>query len=184
MACSNCGKTTTPCGCKDGPFTTVPGCACAPDANCPVPQTCVEMIDTACVALNDYAITDTGIPEGATMAQMMQMISLFLTNPNCISPNSLTPCRSVPYVYPYQITSSSIAIAWAASSTATSYQVEYQHISQVTWTQLPFQFTPTPNTAVISPLLPNSTYFVRVQAFCTVLGGPCQSITLRINTKP
>ena len=180
MACSNCGKVNQECGCKDGPFTTVPGCACSPDMNCPVPQTCVEMIDTACVALNDYAITDTGIPEGATMAQMIQMFSLFLTNPGCITPGS--PCLSVPYVYPYQITSGSIAIAWASSPTATQYQVEYKHISQALWTLLPVQFTPTPNTAVISPLLANSTYFIRVNAFCTV--GNCYSVTLRINTKP
>ena len=180
MACNNCGKVNKECGCKDGPFTTVPGCACAPDANCPVPQTCVEMTDTACVALNDYAIVDTGIPEGATMAQINQMFSLFLTNPGCITPGSA--CLSVPYVYPYLVTPSSIAIAWAASPTATSYQVEWKHISQAVFTLMPSQFTPTPNTAVISPLLPNETYFIKVKAFCLL--GNCYSVTLRINTKP
>jgi hypothetical protein len=180
MACSNCGKTTVPCGCQDGPFTTVPGCPCPPDINCPVPQKCVEKIDSACVFLNDYSIVDTGFPENATLEQMLQMISLFLTNPGCINPSS--PCQSVSLVYPYLITPASIAIAWVASPTATQYQVEYKEISQIAWTLLPVQFTPTPNTAVISPLVPNSTYFIRVNTFCAV--GNCYSVTLRINTKP
>lgn len=180
MSCDKCGKSKQSCGCSDGPFTTVPGCPCPPDLNCPVPQKCVEKIDTACVFLNDYGIVDTNFPENATLEQMIQMISLFLTNPGCISPSS--GCQAVPYVYPYQITPSSIAIAWTASPTATSYQVEYKHISQIVWNLMPFQFTPTPNTAVISPLLPNNTYFVRVNTFCSA--GNCYSVTLRINTKP
>lgn len=180
MACSNCGKANKDCGCKDGPFTTVPGCPCPPDFNCPVPQKCVESIDSACVFLNDYSIVDTGLPENATLEQIIQMFSLWFTNPGCINPAS--PCQSVPYFFPTQITSTSIALAWYASPTATSYQVEWKHISQALWTQLPVQTTPTPNVAVISPLLPANTYFVRVNTFCTV--GNCYSVTLRINTKP
>lgn len=180
MACNNCGKTSASCGCKDGPFTTVPGCPCPPDINCPAPQKCVEKIDSACVFLNDYSIVDTNFPENGTLEQMLQMISLYLTNPGCIQPNS--PCQSISLVYPYQITPTSIAIAWVASPTATQYQVEYKHISQINFTLLPVQFTPTPNVAVISPLVPNSTYFVRVNTFCAA--GNCYSVTLRINTKP
>lgn len=179
MSCTKCGS-NIPCGCKDGPFTTVPGCPCPPDANCPVPQKCVELIDQACVYQNDYGIVDTNFPEGASTAQIMQMISLFLTNPGCISPASA--CQSVPYIYPYLITPSSIAVAWVSSPTATNYQVEWKHISQVIWTQMPLQIAPVPNTAVISPLLPNETYFIKVNTFCTV--GNCYSVTLRINTKP
>lgn len=180
MACSNCGKTSNLCGCKDGPYTTAPGCPCPPDLNCPVPQKCVEAIDTACVFLNDYGIVDSGFPENAPLGQMLQMISLFMTNPGCIAPTS--PCQSVPYIYPVQIGSNSISIAWYASPTATQYQVEYWHISQAIPTLLPVQFTPVPNTATIVNLVPNSTYFIKVNTFCTV--GNCYSVTLRINTKP
>lgn len=180
MACSNCGKTSVPCGCKDGPFTTAPGCPCPPDLNCPIPQKCVEKIDSACIFLNDYALVDTGLPQNVTLEQIIQMFSLWFTNPGCITPAS--GCQSVPYVYPTQITSSSIAIAWNPSPTATMYQVEWKHISQAVWTLMPFQFTPTPNVAVITPLLPADTYFVRVNTICSA--GNCYSVTLRINTKP
>jgi len=179
MACNSCGSNQS-CGCKDGPLTTVPGCPCPPDANCPVPQKCVEAVSAGCVILKDYTIVDTNFPEGGNMEQLLQMISLFLIDPTCITPGG--SCQSVPYIYPYSITSSSIAVAWVASATAVDYQVEYRHISQVVWTLMPNQFTPVPNTAVISPLLPNETYFIRVNAFCAV--GNCYSVTLRINTKP
>jgi len=181
MACNNCGKTSVPCGCKDGPFTTAPGCPCPPDLNCPVPQKCVEKIDSACVFLNDYGIVESGFPENASLEQMIQMISLFMTNPGCINPAS--PCQAIPYVYPTQIGSNSISIAWAASPTAAQYQVEYWHINSAIPTLMPFQFTPTPNVAVITNLVPNSTYFVKVNTLCTA-GGNCYSVTLRINTKP
>jgi hypothetical protein len=140
----------------------------------------VEKIDSACVFLNDYSIVDTGLPENVTLEQIIQMFSLFFTNPGCITPSS--PCQSVPYVYPTQITPSSIAIAWYPSPTATQYQVEYWNINQAIPTLMPVQFTPTPNVAVIVNLLPNSTYFVKVNTFCTT--GNCYSVTLRINTKP
>lgn len=178
MACSNCGKTEQKCGCKDGPFTTTPS-NCPPDLNCPVPQKCVELTDSACVYLNDYSIVDTGLPENASLAQIIQMFSLWLTNPNCIDPASA--CQATPYFYPVQVTSTSITVAWLPSPTATSYQVEWKHISQAVWTQMPVQASPIPNTAVITPLVAGETYFVRVNTFCAV--GNCYSVTLRINTK-
>jgi len=179
MACKKCGSGPG-CGCKDGPFTTVPSCACLPDPNCPVPQTCVEFIDQACVYQNDYSIVDTNFPEGASVAQIMQMISIWLTNPGCINPASA--CQSSPYVYPYQITSNSIAIAWVSSPTATSYQVEYKLLTVAPWTLLPPQSPLGPNTAVIVNLLSANTYLIRVNTFCA--SGNCYSVTLRINTKP
>jgi hypothetical protein len=139
----------------------------------------VEKIDSACVFLKDYSIVDSGFPQNASLEQMLQMISLFMSNPGCINPAS--PCQSVPYVYPTHVTSSSIAIAWYASPTATSYQVEYWNINQLTPTLLPFQFIPTPNVAVMVNLLANSTYFVKVNTLCAA--GGCSSVTLRINTK-
>lgn len=178
--CSKCRKSNTECGCKDGPFTTVPGCPCPPDINCPVPQKCVEFIDSACVYLNDYSIVDTGIFEGASMEQIIQMFSLWLTNPSCINPNS--SCLAVPHVYPYQITSGSIAIAWKPSITAQSYQVEWKPSNQLSWNLLPAQSPLGPFTAVMSPLLPNTDHYVRVNTFCSA--GNCYSVTLRIKTKP
>jgi hypothetical protein len=180
MACSNCGKTTVPCGCSDGPFTTVPGCPCPPDLNCPVPQKCVEKIDTACIYLKDYSLVDTGLPQNVSLEQIIQMFSLWFTNSGCIIPSS--PCQAVPYIFPTQIGSNSIAVAWYASPTATMYQVEYWNINQAIPTLMPVQFTPTPNVAVMVNLLANSTYFVKVNTFCAA--GNCYSVTLRINTKP
>jgi hypothetical protein len=176
--CNSCGSSSN-CGCKSGPFTIPPSCGCLPDSNCPVPQKCAEKIDAACVYLNDYSIVDTGLPENVTMEQIVQMFSLFLTNPNCILPYS--PCQSIPYVYPFKITGNSISIAWAASATATGYQVEYKNLNQLVWSTLPIQSNPMPNAAVIDNLMSNNTYFIRVNAFCNT-GGTCYSVTLRINT--
>src|SRR3990172_8812527 len=134
MSCLRCGKSSQNCGCKDGPFTTVPGCDCPQDINCPTPQKCVEFVDTACVLLKDYQIADTGFEENTTLAQMLQIISLYLTNPSCITPGN--SCLSTPYVYPYQIISSSISIAWKASPTAISYQVEYKQLGDASFTLL------------------------------------------------
>lgn len=178
-SCSNCGCSNQSCGCKDGPFTTN-NCNCSPSANCPVPQTCVEMVDSACVYLNNYSIVDTGFPENASMAQIVQMISLFFTNPSCVNP--MSACQSVPYVYPYQITRTSISVAWISSATATSYQVEYKLTSDLSWTLVTAQSPLGPNTATIASLLSDSSYVIRINTFCAA--GNCYSVTLRINTKP
>lgn len=178
--CSTCGKVSQSCGCSDGPYTTAKGCPCPPDANCMVPNKCPELIDSACTYYNDAGIVDIGIEEGTSMQEIIQKLSIWLTNPACAIPGN--PCQSTFNVYPYLVGSSSIAIAWAPSSTGLSYQVEYKTVSAFVWTLLPLQLANTPLTAVISPLLADTTYFIRVNTFCTA--GNCYSVTLKINTKP
>lgn len=178
--CNKCGKVSQSCGCSDGPYTTVPGCPCPPDANCMVPNKCPELTDAACVYYNDAGIVDIGIEEGTSFQEIIQKLTIWVTNPTCATPGN--PCQSTFNVYLYLIGSSSIAIAWIPSVTAVSYQVEYKNATDVAWTLLPIQLANTPLTAVISPLFPNTTYLVRVNTFCN--SGNCYSVTLKINTKP
>lgn len=177
--CTRCGKTARSCGCKDGPLFTTPSCPCPPDPNCMVPNKCAEFTDSACVYYNDAGIVDLGIEPGTPLQEIIQKLAIILTNPGCAAPTS--PCQSTFNVYPYQITNSLIAIAWAPSFTAVNYQVEYRDISTSAWTLLPLQAATSPLTAVLAPLSSNTTYLIRVNTFCSA--GNCYSVTLKINTK-
>lgn len=177
--CTKCGSNKS-CGCGSGPLTTAKGCPCPPDPNCMVPNKCAEFVDSQCVYYNDASIMDIGIEEGSSLEQVLQQLAILLTNPSCATPGS--SCQSTLHVYPYLIGSTSIALAWAASPTSVNYQVEYKNITDVLWTLMPVQAPNSPLTAVISPLLPGTTYLIRVNSFCGV--GNCYSVTLKINTKP
>lgn len=179
MSCTKCGSVARTCGCKDGPLTTTPGCPCPPDSNCMVPSKCAEFVDSACVFYNDASILDIGIEQGTSFQEVIQKLTLLLTNPNCALPGS--SCLSTFNVYPYSIGSSSIAIAWAPSPTSVNYQVEYKNVTATLWSVLPLQAANSPLTAVISPLIPGITYLIRVNTFCS--SGNCYSVTLKITTK-
>ena len=74
--CSNCGNTTTKCGCKDTPLTTPPSYTCPPSDSCPDPTPCYETIQDTCVihSLN-YGLPCLGVTAGMTLEQILQVLN-------------------------------------------------------------------------------------------------------------
>ena len=82
---SNC-KHKVPCGCKDVGLTTANSCETGTPA-CPTPEQCAETFCTHCILYCGDTIVDTGIMQGERMDVILQMLTLFLTNPGCITPS-------------------------------------------------------------------------------------------------
>lgn len=175
MSCSKCKN--KPCGCEDHGLTTPP--VCAQDTfDCPAPEPCSETFSDCCVIHINDTIVDINLQKGDRLCDILQRLTLLITNPGCILPGST--CLSVLGLQSTTITTTTIAIAWQPSTTAINYLVEYKLSSAVTWTALP-AIVPVANpTAVIGGLTPGETYDIRVASICAA--GSCYSVTIQTQT--
>lgn len=180
MAHNNSNKTckTKKCGCEDkGLHTPTP---CIHDTfDCPNPDPCAETFSDCCVVHNGDGIVDLGIPEGARLCDILQIITLFLTNPGCINPNSI--CKSVLGLHSIFITGTTVKVGWSIIGTPISYQVEYKLASSLTWTLNP-PLGVGATTDTIGGLTVNSDYYIRVVSLCD-RESACYSVTIHIKTK-
>lgn len=177
MACSTCKCTKKPCGCEDAPLTT--GSPCAQDTpECPNPNPCAETFSSDCIIFTGDSILDTGFNYGDNLTVLMQKLSIWLTNPNCINP--AFSCKSPVNFRTTNITTTTIKLAWDAVASATLYIVEYKLSTSNTWT-LNAPLTPVANpTDTIGGLTSNTTYDIRVSATCP--SGTCYSVTIQVKT--
>lgn len=169
MKTCGCNK---PCGCGENVYSQNSTCSGYP--SCDYPELCSETHDGACVVYTGEEIVNLTVPKGARLNEIVQRLVGAITNPGCNYPDS--PCKS-PIVTVKKVTNNKVDLVWGTTG-ATSYQVEYRHISAVNWTL---------NTAIsglsdsIGGLGPDSTYLVRVRSGCS--SGSCYSVTLSITTK-
>jgi hypothetical protein len=181
MACSKCNNQNTKCGCQDAPYTTMPSYSCPPDSQCPVPNPCSEYVDTRCTYYNGAGIWEMGIEDGRSLQSIIQQLILRTgATPDAADPCST--CQATWNLFPVVTTSTSITIAWEASATANTYQVEYQTVpvnpcTLGTWTLLPSQ---TALTANITSLTANTEYLIRVNALCDT--GSAYSVIIKVST--
>lgn len=168
---------TKPCGCEDtGLHTPTP---CIHDTfECPNPDPCAETFSDCCVVHNGDGIVDLGITEGARLCDMLQIITLFLTNPNCIIPGAI--CQSPLGLHSITITGTTVKVGWTSAGSPSAFQVEYKLASALTWTLNP-ALLPTATTDTIGGLTLNSDYYIRVRATC--INTSCYSVTIHIKTK-
>lgn len=178
MSCPTCKCKTTPCGCEDQGLTT--NTPCAQDTpECPNPSPCAETFSADCVVYTQDTILDLGILQGENLTRTLQRITLLFTNPTCILPNS--PCLSVLNLHSTSIGSTTIKVAFDASSTAIGYIVEYKTSVAVSWTLNPVLPLSANPVDIIGGLVPNTDYDIRVSALCAL--GSCYSVTIRVKTK-
>lgn len=174
MACSKCQKKTGPCGCKDTPYTTVIPKTCETNPQCPEPEICSEYVDTNCV-VGTFGLPNFYIQPGDNLMQILQKLDLFHNNPACIDPDS--DCLATTYVYPINITQTTIEIAWLSVDTALNYIVEFKEADALVWSTLP---STTALSTVISTLTADTLYYIRVSSICTI--GSCYSSTISVQT--
>lgn len=182
MACTKCQNTSTSnCGCKDTAYTTVKTYTCPPDQQCPVPTPCSEYVDSRCTVYHGAGIWEMGIEDGRSLQSIIQQLIIRTGDtPDCADPCST--CQSTWNVFPVSATSTSITLAWEASATAVSYQVEYQAVpvnpcTLGTWLLLTSQTT---LTATIGNLTASTEYLIRVNSICA--SGNCYSVTIKVPT--
>jgi len=84
MSSKNC-EHNVPCGCDDVGFSSPPPCGTG-TPECPTPDPCPETFCAGCVVYCGDSIVDMGINKGDRMDVIIQMLSLYLTNPGCITP--------------------------------------------------------------------------------------------------
>lgn len=172
-----CGHKDPNCGCKDSPLTT--NLQCAPEVPCENPETCAQIWDAHCIIWNGPDIVDLDINKGDRLDEILQKLVLNGMNPGCIDPTST--CQSVLNLVPLSIGPNSITVGWSASPTAVTYQVEYREASAMSWT-LNAAIAVGINQDSIGPLLPNTEYYIRVNAQCG--SGSCYSLTIKVKTNP
>lgn len=169
---------TKKCGCEDKGLNTPTPCI-HDTFECPNPDPCPETFSADCVIYTKDTIVDTGILNGSSLSNNLQIISLWLTNPLCMDPNAA--CKSVPYLYSTTITPTTIKVGWTPNGVPVNYQVEYKLATSPTWTLNPLipntQFTDT-----IGGLTPDTNYHIRVNSLCS--GINCYSVTILVKTKP
>lgn len=173
MTRQNCGC-KVPCGCGDVVLTTPPSCD---TPNCSNGDPCPETFSSGCVIYTGDTIANLNIMKGDRVSDIIQRLAMLIVNPGCAYPTS--PCQGPIGFYSTTIGSTSIGVKWAAVSTAVNYQVEYRATTSGTWLLNPVT---TNLSDTIGPLLPNTSYYVRVNAICG--SGSCYSLTLLINTTP
>ena len=174
MGCNKC-KTKGKCGCEDKGLTT--NSPCAQDTqSCPTGDPCPETFSAACVAYTGDELPELGITQGERLDTILQKLILALTNPGCAYPGN--SCLSVIGLASTAVTSTTAKFKWLASSTATSYSVEYRTTTSGTWLINP---STTLLTDTISGLTANTEYYVRVNTTCS--SGNCYSLTIKIKTK-
>lgn len=172
---------TKRCGCEDQGLTTPTPCI-HDTFNCPNPDPCPETFSACCTIFNRDTIIDTGIQNGDSLCNIVQIISLWLTNPVCMDPSAT--CKSPLNFFSTVITPTSIKVQWSPNGTPSNYQVEYKLATALTWILNPVvpntQFTDT-----IGGLLPNKAYNIRVKGICSLdPAAVCYSVTILTTTKP
>lgn len=181
MSCTSCGSTNTNCGCKDSAYTTVKTYTCPADAACPVPNPCSEYVDTRCTYYNGAGIWDMGIEDGRSLQSIIQQLIIRTSNfSDCADPCST--CQSTWNVFLAAATSTTLTIAWEASATALTYQVEYQILPEDactlgSWSLVAEQ---TAQTVVLTGLTASTSYLIRVNSLCET--GNCYSVTIKVQT--
>jgi len=176
--CKICGCKGKPCGCEDHALTT--NTPCAQDTpECPNPDPCPETFSDCCIVHANDTILDLDIKQGDRLCDILQKFTLLFTNPGCILPGS--PCMSVLGLISTLITSTTVKLKWAPSSTAISYIVEYKPATSMSWTLNPPVAPSTTPVDTIGGLTPNTDYDIRVASICNT--GTCYSVTIRVKTK-
>lgn len=176
---SNC-KHTSPCGCADKGLTTNPPCA-VNTPECPNPDPCSETFSDECILHSGDTIVDLDIKKGDRLSDILQKMTLLLTNSACILPGAV--CQSPVGFGSTAIYTSSVKLAWDATPNATSYQVEYKTVAALTWTLNTPVAQSTFPTDTIGGLLPNTEYHIRVRAICGIEPTTCPSVTILVKTK-
>lgn len=172
MACRKCN--TIPCGCKDGPLTTIP--LYQDSTTCPQPQICSEYTYTGCIIYNGPELTEVNIVPGMNMNEVIQALVLLNTNPACIT----TDCPAV-FVNVIKITGTTIDIGWNQLSEAISYTVSYveESASPGVWTDLAAVLPPTSH-LIITGLDCATTYIIKVNTEYS--DHTCDSVIIRVTT--
>lgn len=169
----DCGCIDT-CGCNSDILSLRPICSSPECAN---PEKCSETFSTDCIVYTGDTILDLGIPKGARLTDVLQILMNFAVNPGCASPNS--PCISVVGFHSRTINQTTVIFDWSALVGTVSYQIQYRPVTSNTWL-----FNPATNNNfdTIGGLLPNTQYYVKVNTLCGA--NSCFSLTLLITTKP
>jgi len=176
---SNCKCKKKNCGCEKGITTNTPCVQNTPD--CPNPEPCPETFSDECIMHTGDTIVDLDIKKGDRLSDILQKMTLLLTNNGCIIPGAI--CQSPIGLASTNIYTTSIKLAWDPTPNATTYQVEYKLAAAVTWTLNAPLAQATFPVDTIGGLLPNTEYHVRVRAICGIEPVTCTSVTILVKTK-
>jgi hypothetical protein len=184
--CKNCKCESKYCGCADKATPVSPPCG-QDTLYCPRPEPCPETFAAECVVYTGDSIDDLGIEKGDRMDLILQILTLWITNPTCI--NGTGVCSSPLGLESTYISNNTIKIAWLPVTGVGSYYVQFKVATSGTWTTYG-PLTPTANPEYILPgLVQNTLYNVRVYSACP--NPPpgsgtsiCNSVTLSIRTLP
>lgn len=183
MACTNCqNSSTSNCGCKDAPYTTVKTYSCPPDQQCPVPVPCSEYMDARCTTYNGSGIVELGLAQGASLQRIIQQLTILTLGTTPSAGDPCSACQATWNLFLVSATSTTLTIAWEPSLTANTYQVEFQQsplnsCTPGTWSLLPAQTT---LTATIGNRAPNTAYIIRVRSICDT--SSVYSVTIKVLT--
>lgn len=169
-----------PCGCADKGLVTNPPCA-QNTPECPNPDPCPETFSDQCIVHMGDTIVDLDIKKGDRLINIIQKLSLLITNPSCILPGAV--CQSPVGLRSTSIYTTSIKLAWDPTPNATSYQVEYKTASALTWTLNPVVSQSSSPVDTIGNLTTNTEYHIRVRAICGIEPVTCPSVTISVKTK-
>lgn len=165
-----------PCGCEDKGLTTPTPCV-HDTFECPTPDPCSETFSDCCVVHNGDGIVDLGINQYDRMCDILQLLTLWITNPGCANPSSI--CRSVLGVHSIAVTPTTIKIGWTITGSPSAFQTEYKLSSAMSWT-LNTAVGATATTDTIGGLTPGGVYYIRVRSTC--INGSCYSVTIQVTT--
>ena len=169
---------TKKCGCEDQGLTTPTPCI-HDSLNCPNPDPCAETFSACCTIYTKDTIVDTGINQGDNLCNILQIISLWVTNPLCMDPAAV--CKSIINFFSMVITPTTVTVGWLPNGTPTNYQLEYKLATSPTWLIGPL-LSNTVFTSAVGGLLPNTAYQIRINSICA--SSNCYSVTIQVLTKP
>ena len=161
---------TKRCSCEDAGLHT-PCPTCNP-VNCPSPSPCGEFFNDACIIHMGYGIPSLGIEDGDSIAEILQLIAVFVNDPTCL-------LKAPKNLHPTSVTSTAIHLAWDIQGTPVDFTVEYS-LDQMAWLANP-AVGPTVTTDIIgNSLTPDTDYYIRVIMDDGV--DQCESAVIKVKT--
>ena len=178
MSCNNCN-------CHSGTKCNNLNCGCA-DTSASMPCTytdcsrgdaekCDDIQCAQCVSYCSNTFTTTvgtnpfTITKGERLDRILQRIALFLSDPNCI-------LGAPQLIYITETTTNSITVGWSGVPPLSTVSVEYRVQGAAGWQQAVTGLTTSTTEHIITNLVSNTIYDVRV------VNGTCSSVVILAET--
>jgi hypothetical protein len=178
MSCKNKKCNTSDCkGCNDQSLA-IPAFFSNDPAVCPKPEICSESFNMECICYNGADILELDIRKGDKLDVVLKKLITATLYPACADFDDSLTCNAVVDIVILDRSSTTFSLSWDSVEAAINYTIEYRAPGG-SWISTTPVVAPT-LTAMVTGLLPETVYDVRILTTCG--SSTCYSLTIRLKT--